>query len=281
MFYHPNSEVYIPDGKSADVALSRTTHLAIGAHQDDLEIIAVDGILQCYEKPDKWFTSVVVTDGRSSPRSGAYAEMDDEAIMNVRYEEQKLAADIGQYSAQIMLGYPSSVVRDANNSMVIEDLVRILNLTKPSVVYTHNPTDKHPTHIAVVLRTIEAIRRIETKDQPMKFYGCEAWRDLDWLPDKLKIPFDCSEKLHLQKNLLKVFESQISGGKRYDLAAMGRRVAHATFFQSHTTDTASHLSFGMDLTPLIENPSISVEEFTKDLLHQFESEVLEGLKAVS
>jgi len=281
MFYHPNSEVYIPDGKSADVALSRTTHLAIGAHQDDLEIIAVDGILQCYEKPDKWFTGVVVTDGRSSPRSGAYAEMDDEAIMNVRYEEQKLAADIGQYSAQIMLGYPSSVVRDANNSMVIEDLVRILNLTKPSVVYTHNPTDKHPTHIAVVLRTIEAIRRIETKDQPMKFYGCEAWRDLDWLPDKLKIPFDCSEKLHLQKNLLKVFDSQISGGKRYDLAAMGRRVAHATFFQSHTTDTASHLSFGMDLTPLIENPSISVEEFTKDLLHQFESEVLEGLKAVS
>ena len=281
MFYHPNSEVYIPDGKSADVALSRTTHLAIGAHQDDLEIMAVDGILQCYEKPDKWFTGVVVTDGRSSPRSGAYAEMDDEAIMNVRYEEQKLAADIGQYSAQIMLGYPSSVVKDANNSIIIEDMVRILNLTKPSVVYTHNPTDKHPTHIAVVLRTIEAIRRIETKDQPMKFYGCEAWRDLDWLPDKLKIPFDCSEKLHLQKNLLKVFESQISGGKRYDLAAMGRRVAHATFFQSHTTDTASHLSFGMDLTPLIENPSISVEEFTKDLLHQFESEVLEGLKAVS
>jgi hypothetical protein len=133
----------------------------------------------------------------------------------------------------------------------------------------------------VVLRTIEAIRRIETKDQPMKLYGCEAWRDLDWLPDKLKIPFDCSEKLHLQKNLLKVFDSQISGGKRYDLAAMGRRVAHATFFQSHTTDTASHLSFGMDLTPLIENPNLSVEEFTKDLLHQFESEVLEGLKAVS
>jgi len=281
MFYHPNSEVYIPDGKSADLALSRTTHLAIGAHQDDLEIMAVDGILQCYEKPDKWFTGVVVTDGRSSPRSGAYAEMDDEAIMKVRYGEQKLAADIGQYSAQIMLGYPSSVVKDANNSIIIEDMVRILNLTKPSVVYTHNPTDKHPTHIAVVLRTIEALRRIETKDQPMKVYGCEAWRDLDWLPDKLKIPFDCSENLHLQKKLLKVFDSQISGGKRYDQAAMGRRVAHATFFQSHTTDKASHLSFGMDLTSLIENPSICVEEFTKDLLHQFESEVLEGLKAVS
>lgn len=281
MFNHPNSEVYVPDGKSVNVALARTTHLAIGAHQDDLEIMAVDGILQCFEKPDQWFTGVVVIDGGSSPRSGAYANMDNEAMIKVRYEEQKLASDIGLYSAQIMLGYPSDTVRDATNTIVIDDLIRVLNLTKPSVVYTHNLTDKHPTHIAVVLRTIEALRRIEPKDQPMKVYGCEAWRDLDWLPDKLKIPFDCSKKLDLQKTLLKVFNSQISGGKRYDLAAMGRRVAHATFFQSHTPDKTSHLSFGMDLTPLIKNPSLRVEEYVKDLIHQFEREALECLRAVS
>ena len=281
MFYHQNSEVYIPDGKPFDVALTRTTHLAIGAHQDDLEIMAIDGILQCFEIPNKWFTGVVVTDGRSSPRSGTYANMDEEAMMKVRYEEQKRAADIGQYSAQILLGYPSSTVKDASTPLIVEDLVRILHLTKPSVVYTHNLTDKHPTHIAVVLRTIEALRRIETKDQPKKVYGCEAWRDLDWLPDELKIQFNCSEKLELQRMLLEVFESQISGGKRYDQAAMSRRVAHATFFQSHTIDIATHLSFGMDLTPLMENPNLSVETFTKDLLHQFEKEVLDGIKTVS
>lgn len=280
MFNHPNSEVYIPDGKPVDVALARTTHLAIGAHQDDLEIMAVDGILQCFEKHDKWFAGVVVTDGRSSPRAGVYADMDDEAMMQVRYKEQKLAADIGQYSAQIMLGYPSNLVKNATNTTVVDDLVKILHRTKPTVVYTHNLTDKHPTHIAVVLRTIEALRRMETKDQPIKVYGCEAWRDLDWLPDKLKIPFDCSKKLDLQKTLLRVFDSQISGGKRYDLAVMGRRRANATFFQSHTPDKTSHFSFGMDLTPLMENPNLSVEKFTINLLHQFEREVLEGLRAV-
>ena len=32
------SEVYVPDGLDAEQALARTTHLAVGAHQDDLEI---------------------------------------------------------------------------------------------------------------------------------------------------------------------------------------------------------------------------------------------------
>lgn len=243
--------------------------------------MAIDGILQCFQIPEKWFSGVVVTDGRSSPRSGVYADMDDEAMMKVRYEEQKLAADIGQYGSLIMLGYPSSVVKDASNSQVVEDLIKIFNLTKPSVVYTHNLTDKHPTHIAIVLRTIEALRQMKTTNKPTKVYGCEAWRDLDWLPDRLKIRFDCSDKTNLQEALLGVFDSQISGGKRYDLAAMGRRVAHATFFQSHATNTTSHLSFGMDLTPLIEDPSLRIEEFTKDLIHQFELDVIEAIRAAS
>lgn len=281
MFNHPNAELYIPDGNPIDEALMRTTHLAIGAHQDDLEIMAIDGILQCFRIPEKWFSGVVVTDGRSSPRSGVYADMDDEAMMKVRYEEQKLAADIGQFGSQIMLGYPSSAVKDAANKLVVEDLVKILNITKPMVVYTHNLTDKHPTHIAIVLRTIEALRQMEITNKPMKVYGCEAWRDLDWLPDRLKIRFDCSDKPNLQEALLGVFDSQISGGKRYDLAAMGRRVAHATFFQSHATDTTSHLSFGMDLTPLIDDPNLSIEEFTKDLIHQFEKDVIEAIRAAS
>jgi len=281
MFNQPNSEVYIPDGKPFEMALARTTHLAIGAHQDDLEIMAIDGILQCYRIPEQWFCGVVVTDGRSSPRAGTYAKMSDETMMKIRYKEQKLAADIGEYGSQMMLGYPSSAVKNVDNKSVIKDLIKLLKLAKPTVVYTHNPTDKHPTHVAVFLRTIEALRQLDRKDRPIKILGCETWRDLDWLPDRLKINFDCSEKQDLQKALVKVFNSQISGGKRYDIAVMGRRVAHATFFQSHSTDKTSHLSFGMDLTPLIENPTLSVEKFTKHLIHEFENEVLEVLRAIS
>jgi hypothetical protein len=51
-----------------------------------------------------------------------------------------------------------------------------------------------------------------------------------------------------------VFDSQVSGGKRYDLATAGRRLAHATYYASHGTDEESALSFAMDLTPLVEEP---------------------------
>jgi hypothetical protein len=46
------------------------------------------------------------------------------------------------------------------------------------------------------------------------------------------------------------------------LAAMGRRVANATFFASHATDTTNAISFAMDLTPLVEDDALSVADFT-------------------
>ena len=43
--HNSGAEIYVPDGFPVDVALSRTTHLAVSAHQDDIEIMAYHGIL--------------------------------------------------------------------------------------------------------------------------------------------------------------------------------------------------------------------------------------------
>lgn len=40
-----SGEIFIPDNRSVDEALAQTTHMGIGAHQDDLEIMALSGIL--------------------------------------------------------------------------------------------------------------------------------------------------------------------------------------------------------------------------------------------
>ncbi|MCP4425341.1 MAG: PIG-L family deacetylase, partial [Chloroflexi bacterium] len=61
---HSNTaDIYIPDNAEVVTAVSRTTHLGIGAHQDDLEIMAYHGILACFDHNDKWFTGVTCTDG--------------------------------------------------------------------------------------------------------------------------------------------------------------------------------------------------------------------------
>src|SRR5512137_6239 len=101
------AEVYVPDGRPVEDALGRTTHLAISAHQDDIEIMAAAPILECFQQEDKWFTGVVLTDGHGSPRDGLYKDYTDEAMHQVRFKEQKKAAIVGEYAAQVLLDYPS------------------------------------------------------------------------------------------------------------------------------------------------------------------------------
>src|SRR5689334_5577332 len=99
----PHSDVFIPDRSPESEALARTTHLAIGAHPDDLEIMALEGILACFGHADNWFCGVVVTDGAGSARTGSYARFSDEEMKAIRREEQRKAAIVGEYGAQIML----------------------------------------------------------------------------------------------------------------------------------------------------------------------------------
>ncbi len=257
------AQIFVPDGLPADQALARSTHLAISAHQDDIEIMATDGILACFQQPDRWFTGVVVTNGAGSPRSGVYAHYTDVEMQRVRIDEQKKAAIVGEYAAQVFLDYTSGAVKDGRNEDPVDDLEQILRATHPQIVYTHNLADKHPTHVGVVIKTLRALRRLPAELQPEKVYGCEVWRDLDWLLDEDKVAFDVSNAEGLQMALVGVFDSQVSGGKRYDLATQGRRRANATYFASHVTDVATGLSFAMDLTPLLRDPALEPVEYVQ------------------
>jgi LmbE family N-acetylglucosaminyl deacetylase len=273
MFRLDSAQLFVPDGVPVEEALARTTHMAVGAHQDDLEIMGVDGILACFQQEEKWFTGVVVTNGSGSPRDDLYRDYTDEDMRGVRAKEQKKAAVIGEYAAQALLDYPSSVVKDASNKDLVEDIALLLEMAQPGVVYTHNLADKHDTHVALTLRVIEAIRDLAEEERPQRLYGCEVWRDLDWMLDEDKVAFDCSAHENLQAALLGVFDSQICGGKRYDLATMGRRRANATYFASHGTDVATGLIYAMDLTPLIEDPSKDIEGYVHATIDRFAHEV--------
>ena len=267
------AEVFIPDGSAEESALARTTHLGIVAHHDDLEIMAIEGILRGYEDADSWFTGVVVTDGGGSPRAGKFANHSDDAMKSVRAEEQKKAASMGRYGAQIMLGHPSATVKDPAVTIISEEFRAILEATSPDIVYTHNPADKHDTHIAVMLCVIEAIRTFPAEQRPEKVYGGEVWRDLDWMLDDDKVVIDCSAHEALQAQLMSAFESQIAGGKRYDLAALGRRRAHATYHESHGVDVMTGVTFAMDLTPLIEVDTLDVTAYVQNYIDRLSDDV--------
>lgn len=279
-FHIPTAELFIPDGREGEAALSRTTHMAICAHQDDLEIMAYHGIQACFQREDKWFLGVVVTDGAGSAREGLYQDYTDEQMKLVRRKEQKKAAVVGEFGACALLDYPSSAVKATSDERPAMDLTQLLSAARPRVVYTHNLADKHDTHVAVALRTIAALRSLPPDERPDQLLGCEVWRDLDWMTDEDKHPLNVSGQENLQAALLGVFDSQISGGKRYDLATMGRRKAHATYHASHGVDETTGLTFAMDLTPFLLDDELDPANFVLTLISRFKSEVFSRLSSL-
>jgi LmbE family N-acetylglucosaminyl deacetylase len=269
----PTASLFIPDNLPETEALARITHLGIGAHQDDLEFMAFHGILECFACDDHWFGGVTCTDGAGSSRSGVYVDFTDEGMKAIRRKEQDTAAVIGGYGAMFQLDHPSSAVKSATDLSLQQDLSAILNATRPEVVYTHNPADKHDTHIGVTIATLLAIRSLPLEMRPLKVIGCEVWRNLDWMPDSEKVLMDVSARDNLAAALNGVFDSQIAGGKRYDLATLGRRAANATFFDSHSTDAATQLIFGMDLTPLVLDDSLDITQFVCSVIERFQDDV--------
>jgi LmbE family N-acetylglucosaminyl deacetylase len=276
-----SAQIFVPDGRPVADALKRITHLGIGAHQDDLEFMAFHGILECFASDTKWFGGVTCTNGAGSARSGAYAQFTDAQMMAVRRTEQNHAAIVGQYGVMIQLDYPSSAAKSSTDPSLKNDLKEILAATRPGIVYTHNPADKHDTHLGVVVAVLQAMRELPREQRPKKVIGCEIWRNLDWLPDADKVLMDVSGHDNLAGALNGVFDSQIAGGKRYDLATLGRRAANATFFESHATDKTTQLVFGMDLTPVVADESKSIADYVGAFIRAFESDVRKKLSSRS
>ncbi|MBK8479190.1 MAG: PIG-L family deacetylase [Opitutaceae bacterium] len=267
------ADVFVPKGGDPAAALARVTHLCVAAHQDDIEIMAHAGICDCLDQPDRAFGGVVVTNGAGSARTGAYADYTDEQMQEVRREEQRRAALCGGYAIQLQLAHPSSEVKSPAYGKVIADLVAIFASCRPEVVYLHNPADKHDTHVAVLARCLEALRALPVSRRPRRVLGCEVWRDLDWLVDTDKVGLDAGRRPELAAELLRAFDSQIAGGKRYDLATLGRRAAHATYHTSHATDRLSGITWAMDLTPLLASPAPDLASFTTAAIDRLREDV--------
>jgi LmbE family N-acetylglucosaminyl deacetylase len=274
------AEFFIPDGISVEEGIARTTHMAISAHQDDIEIMAYHGVMECFGRDDKWFFGCVVTDGAGSPRDDLYSNYTDEDMKKVRKKEQKKAAYVGEYGALALMNYPSKAAKDPGNKDIVDELTQLIEKAKPEIVYTHNLADKHDTHVAVATKVIKAIRTLPADMRPKKLYACEVWRALDWVNDNEKVLFDVSAHPNIAAAILEVHDSQICGGKRYDLATEGRRLANATYAESHGTDSASSLTYSMDLTPLIEDDQLDVVEYIMGFIDRFKQDVYNKMTKV-
>ncbi|MGZ4784709.1 MAG: PIG-L deacetylase family protein, partial [Acidimicrobiales bacterium] len=266
---------WVPDGSPLDLALDRTTDLGVVAHQDDLEFMALAPIGACLDDPDRWFTGVACTNGVGSVRTGRYASATDDEMAAVRRDEQRAAATIGGYSAIFQLGHPSPAIRGETDAAsprggLVDELAEIVVAARPVNVYTHNRADKHTTHLGAGRATVEALRSLPLEQRPWRVVGIEGWRNLDWLPDDEKVLLDVSPYRELADRLAAVFVSQLEGGKRYDLAERGRRMANATLLEPRAVEEADEITYAMDLTPLVRNDDLDPTAYITAAIRRFQ-----------
>ncbi len=257
--------------------MAETTRLCIAAHQDDVELMSLAVIGECREKPDEHFSAAVVTDGASSPRTGKFADVTNEQMVQLRIEEQKRAADMGGYSSMALLGYSSSDVKFNKRAQTEADIAELIEKCSPEILYTHNPADRHETHAAVFCRVIGAIRSLPAEKRPKQLWGCEVWRSLDWLPEGTKTVVDSEKGSLMAKDILSVFESQVEGGKSYDDAYIGRQLANATFSESHACDSHKYASAMLDMSVLLRDDGPDPKDFIASIIDSFHREVTDGL----
>lgn len=274
----PGGEIFVPDGIPVAEALARTTHMGIVGHPDDLEILAWPAIQACVGRGDRWFFGVVIADGAGSARSGPYTAFSNDEMRDIRMREQRKAAVVGEYGAVALLDYGSAEARAAERGPLVGELTALLAAARPSVVYTHNLADRHGTHVATALATVEACRALAVGDRPARLLGGEVWRGLDWLSDGDRIAEDVGGRENLAAALIGVFDSQIAGGKRQDLAVLGRRRANATYNASHEVDATSGLSFAMDLTPLVKDEGLDPASYVQGFVDRFGAEVEQRIR---
>jgi len=268
------SRIVIPTGGAEeDLAFGRTTHLGIGAHPDDLEIMSWHAIGTCHASSDRWFSGVIVTDGAGSPRNGPFAKYSDEDLKQARFEEQRQAAILGEYSALVMLGFSSAAAKATRNTELAADLLAVLRQSKPQFVFTHNLFDAHDTHVAVAVHVIEAIRQLDPHERPRALYGCEVWRSLDWLLESDATVFDVSASEDLGTKLIELYHSQIGGGKRYDSATVARKRLNATYRQPRDVDRSTAAELVVDMTPLVADETLDIHEFAMGFVDRFKTDV--------
>lgn len=272
-------EIFVPDGASAEAAVARSRYLAIGAHHDDIEQMAVHGIMEAWKLGGGVFFGVVASDGVGNRHTGEYSGMTYEELREVRVGEQREAARIGRYAGVAMLNYPSSEIKDHHLKDLDEDLVTLIDRIRPETVYLHNPFDRHDTHVALCLRTIAALRTVAAKGYaPKQVLGCEAWRGLDWMVFHDRTLLPVMDGQGLEEQLAGVFHSQFDRVRFRELAARGRRIANATFHESHSIGMDEEVTIAINMLPLVTDPSIDMEVFVRNVIERFESDILHRIR---
>jgi len=235
--------------------------LFFGAHPDDLEILCGGTISLCVAHGHEVWMAVATNGNVGSPSLGR------EEIATIRKKEAENAA--------ARLGAAGLIWMDEDDEFLFDDrptrlkFVDAIRRAKADAIFTHNPADYHPDHIACSklatdARILSAVRLIETdhphlQKSPELFYA-DSVAGINFLPS---LYVDISPVIEHKMDAIRCHESQNAWVRsifNHDLLEVAKvlsafrglqaGVAHAEAFSQPTYWPRQTLTL-----PFLNNPS--------------------------
>ncbi len=210
--------------------------VAIGAHQDDIEIHCMGTLLRYQQQGGHTITNVTISNGDKGSQyepSTPYAE-----IARVRIGEATRVAEAlgGRY---ICMGESDEYIRDTDD--VRNRLVDILREAKADLVFTHPPVDYNTDHIVTSQITFHAVMlanvvTIFTDHDPLPetpaLYYMDSTAGFEWQPSHY---VDITNVWERKVELLNYHESQMQNMLKFggwDLVKFSRIMGQFRGLQS-------------------------------------------------
>ena len=217
---------------------------------------------------------------RFGTRAAVIAAHTDAEMVEVRRDEQRRAAELGGFGAVVQLGHPSGDVKSADGvTSLADELASILEVS-PSAEPLHAQSGRQARHPSSGDGGDRA-RGTPTADDACDRRGSSASRggatSTGWATARScgSTPRRTSA---LAQQFAAVYESQIDGAKRYDVAIQGRRRANATMHGIRSTDDAEEVIVAIDLTPLLRNDDLDPVEYTLAAIDRLRADVETSLR---
>lgn len=179
--------------------------MAIGAHPDDVEILAA-GTLARYRERGHAIAVCILTDGRLGAPSG-----DPDDVAATRREEAQAAAHL--LGAELFwIGQPDGMLFD--NPETRSATVEAVREFAPNILFAHDPSDYHPDHraasaIAMSARQLATAPLFATDSRPLSTAPSVYYMDpLGLVGDAPELWVDISSTVDIKRQMLWCHKSQ-------------------------------------------------------------------------
>lgn len=179
----------------------KETIMFLGAHSDDT-ILGGGGTMAKYVNEGKNVISIIFSFGEKS-----HPWLQRKHTIEMRVNEAKEAVRVLGYTQVLFFGLAEGKFpKEIKEKGILDKLRKLVDIHKPTKIFTHSIDDPHPDHRAVYKATMDMLNK---KRYTGDVYSYNVWNPANFLKrGEPKLVVDISETFSLKIRALKAFRSQ-------------------------------------------------------------------------